>query len=157
MKFSAAILFAATAAAGAVQRQSEFPVYEISNFVAQCVSHSTQCIYSFNVIRSGTGETGGETGGYPCRATGAAEIGNLLPEIKKGLCEQTSRTFSVTRNEQGLEVAVSAPISPISNSVGVHQILASELEIVTPAENPNGAYQVYRGPQGFKLFTPKSS
>lgn len=152
MRFSATTLFAATVAAAAVQRQSEFPVYEISNFVAQCVSHSTQCIYSFNVIRSGNGETSGA----PCRATATAETGNLLPEIEGGLCEQTSRTFNVTRNEQGLEIAVSAPISPISNSVGVHQILDSELEVVTP-ENPNGAYQVYTGPQEFKLFTPKSS
>ncbi|KXJ88076.1 hypothetical protein Micbo1qcDRAFT_214614 [Microdochium bolleyi] len=152
MKFSAATLFAATAAAAAVKRQSEFPVYEVSNFVAQCVSHSTQCIYSFTVIRSGTGETTGAS----CRATATAENGNLLPELEGGVCELSSRTFSVSRNDQGLELSISAPISPISDSVGVHQILDSELEVVTP-ENPNGAYQVYRGPQEFKFFTPESS
>ncbi|KAJ1323595.1 hypothetical protein MN608_10839 [Microdochium nivale] len=147
MKFAATTLFAATAAAISVQRHSESPVYEVSDFVADC--ESELCLYSFNLIRYGDGETGS----YLCRAE-EPSVDGRLPEVRGGLCAQTSLTFDVSHNNQGIEISISAAISPISINIGVHLILDAELDFFTGLNH--GDYEVYRGPKEFKLFTTTS-
>ncbi|KAI0844398.1 hypersensitive response-inducing protein [Daldinia vernicosa] len=142
MKFSAAILFAATAAAVTVDKRDT--VFSVSEFSAGCVRHSTQCVYSFTVIQPGTMETTG----VKCSASGPAGPGGELPEIKEGTCQQSSRTFDVTKGPDGLTFTVSQPVTPSSNQSGSHLIPNSELKTTN---EPNAVVQNYVGPSSFNL------
>ncbi|KAI0134935.1 hypersensitive response-inducing protein [Daldinia grandis] len=142
MKFSAATLFAATAAAATVGKRDT--VFSVSEFSAGCVRHSTQCVYSFSVIQPGTMETTP----VKCSAAGPAGLGGELPEIKEGVCQESSRTFSVTKGAEGLTLTVSQPVTPSSNQTGSHLIPNSELEITN---EPNAIVQNYVGARSFNL------
>jgi len=151
MKFSTVTLFASAASAAAIKRQV-FPVFDVTDFEAGCVPHSTQCIYSFKVKQHASMETEGVS----CRAQVTADVPNRLPAVSEGTCEESSRTWKIVKSASepvNLSLFVSQPISPISNTTGVHTIQADELAITTP-ENPNGAVQYYTGATSFELFAP---
>ncbi|RYO84420.1 hypothetical protein DL766_007902 [Monosporascus sp. MC13-8B] len=141
MKFSA-VIFAAGASAAAMERQDA--VFKVSDFSAGCIPHSTQCSYTFGVLQPGTME---QTP-VQCKAMAAADGQGNLPEILDGTCEESSRTFSVTKSAEGLTLVVSQPVSPTSNQSGQHFIPNSEL--VTSNE-PNAVVQSYQGSPNFDL------
>ncbi|CAG9986867.1 unnamed protein product [Clonostachys byssicola] len=166
MKFST-IAFAAGATAAVYKRQDT--VFEVTNFSASCIPHSTQCrlldlvysvgtvaddclvsSYDFDVFEPGTMQTTPQH----CAAMVSADGIGELPALDNGECEQTSKTFKIIKSFGGLALYVYEPVTPSSNKSGVHQIQTAELEMVVPAENPNGAHQVYKGPTSFPL-TPQ--
>ena len=54
-----------------------------------------------------------------CTAMATAVNVNQLPEIAEGTCAETSRTFSITRAEDGsLTLTVSQPVTPESDQTG---------------------------------------
>ncbi|KAH7024476.1 uncharacterized protein B0I36DRAFT_352706 [Microdochium trichocladiopsis] len=150
MKFSVIAALAATASAAAIKRADVDAIFDVSSFEASCVPHSSQCIYSFKLAKSGTGETEGVS----CSAYVTADSGNTLPAVENGTCEQSSRTWKIVKSTDGLALFASQQVTPASNVTGVHQINNSELEITTP-ENPNGAVQQYIGAPAFTLDRPQ--
>ncbi|KAI1735447.1 hypothetical protein F4680DRAFT_304907 [Xylaria scruposa] len=140
MKFSA-ILFTAGASAALVARD---PVFEVTNFSAGCIAHSTQCLYNFNLVQPGTGQTTPQV----CKALVPANTDGSLPNVVDAACEETSRTFSVTKVDGGLTLTVSQPVTPSSNQSGSHLIANSELEF---QDSPNVHIQQYKGPTSFSL------
>ncbi|KAI4859201.1 hypothetical protein F4820DRAFT_440551 [Hypoxylon rubiginosum] len=144
MKFSAATLFAATASAAVICRQSQSTVFAVSDFSAGCIPHSTQCLYSFAVIQPGTMETTPVN----CTALVPANTDGTLPDVQEGTCGESSRTFSVARGTEGLTFVVSQPVTPSSNQSGTHLIPGDELVI---ANNPNAVVESYTGPTSFNL------
>ncbi|KAI1653545.1 hypersensitive response-inducing protein [Daldinia decipiens] len=142
MKFSVATLFAATAAAVTVGKRDT--VFSVSEFSAGCVSHSTQCVYSFTVIQPGTMEKTG----VKCSASATAGTNGELPEVKNASCEQSSRTFSVTKSASGLTLTVTQPVTPVSNQSGSHLIPNAQLKTTN---EPNAVVQSYTGPASFNL------
>lgn len=82
-----------------------------------------------------------------CRAQVVGTDGTL-PEITEGTCEQTSRTWTVTKADGGLVLAVTQQVTPSSNQTGKHTIPASELEI---QQTGASSQQVYTGPAAFDL------
>ncbi|RYO94512.1 hypothetical protein DL764_007831 [Monosporascus ibericus] len=139
MKFSA-VIFAAGASAAAVERQDV--VFKVSDFSAGCIPHSTQCLYTFGVLQPGTMEQ------TPVKCTAMVGSNNDLPEVKDGTCENSSRTFTVTKSADGLTLVVSQPVTPSSNQTGQHFIPNSEL---VTADEPNAMVQSYNGPTNFDL------
>ncbi|KAJ1323030.1 hypothetical protein MN608_11884 [Microdochium nivale] len=153
MKFSAVAIFAASASAAAIKRQDS-PVFDVTDFEASCIPHSSQCKYSFKVKQHASMETEGVS----CSALVTADGLNILPAVPEGTCEQSSRTWTIIKSvskPSNLALFVSQPISPSSNITGVHTIQADELAISTP-ENPNGAVQSYIGCPEFGLDAPYS-
>lgn len=156
MKFSAVTLsavtlFAAAAAAApsAVAPRADSAVYDVMDFQALCVPHIAQCSYAFRVRLSNAGENNGVS----CSATSPASTGGSLPEIKEGACISSSRTFTVAKTaEGGLTLSLSQQVSPVSYTVGVHDIQSSELHTSIPG-NPQGSYQYYTGPTDFSLVS----
>lgn len=73
-----------------------------------------------------------------------------LPEVGpwEGKCEQTSKTFSVARDGEGLVLTVSAPVSPSSNTTGTHAIPADQLKT---EQSGASVRQSYVGPTAFSL------
>ncbi|KAI1767482.1 hypersensitive response-inducing protein [Hypoxylon sp. FL1150] len=142
MKLSAATLFAATASAAVLDRQST--VFSVSSFSAGCIPHSTQCLYAFTVIQPGTMETTGVN----CTALVPANTDGTLPDVKEGTCQLSSRTFSVVRGHDGLKFTVSQPVTPSSNQTGSHLIPGDELVI---SNQPNAVVERYTGPTSFNL------
>ncbi|GKU07928.1 22kda glycoprotein [Fusarium langsethiae] len=139
MKFSAAALLTAAASVSATSN------FEVRDFTASCIPHSTFCSYSFKVIQPNSMETWKNA--VECNAR--AQSGDYtLPDIKDGKCKDSSRTFSVTRGEKGLTFTISQPISPKSDTVGEHLIPKSEL---IQATTPNAEVQSYNGPKSFQL------
>ncbi|KAJ1322882.1 hypothetical protein MN608_11733 [Microdochium nivale] len=147
MKFSA-ITFAAGAVVATVQAQDTSVIYQVTNFKAACVPHSTQCNYSFDVLEPGTMQTTPQH----CAAQVTQGIAHELPAVEDGTCEQTSKTWKIVKSIDGLALSVSAQISPISFKTGAHKITPDQLELVVTAEDPNGVHQVYNGPEAFSLF-----
>lgn len=149
MKFSAVAIFAASASAAAIKRQ-ESPVFDVTDFQASCVPHSTQCNYSFKVKQHASMETEGVS----CSAQVTADGLNRLPAVTDGTCEGSSRTWTIVKSVSepvNLALFVNQPVTPSSNTTGVHTIEADELAITTP-ENPIGAVQYYKGPASFELL-----
>ncbi|KAL4722255.1 hypothetical protein ACLX1H_011036 [Fusarium chlamydosporum] len=140
MKFSAAALLAAAAAS--VNGYSNF---EVRDFTASCIPHSTFCDYSFKVIKPNSMDTWKNA--VECKAR-AQSSNYLLPDIKDGKCKDSSRTFDITRTKKGLTFEISSPISPISNTTGRHFIPNKEL---TQSKEPNAEIQSYKGPKAFEL------
>ncbi|RYP57040.1 hypothetical protein DL769_009738 [Monosporascus sp. CRB-8-3] len=140
MKFS--VIFAAGASAAAMKRQDV--VFKVSDFSAGCIPHSSQCLYSFGVLQPGTME---QTP-VQCKAMATADGMGSLPEIQDGTCEQSSRTFTVTKSAEGLTLVVSQPVTPSSNQTGQHLIPNSEL---ATSDEPNAIVQSYKGPPNFDL------
>ncbi|OTB08226.1 hypothetical protein M426DRAFT_317338 [Hypoxylon sp. CI-4A] len=142
MKFSAVALLAATASAASLGKRET--VFSVSDFSAGCIRHSTQCLYSLTVIQPGTMETTG----VQCKAMVSANTDGTLPDVKEGTCDQSSRTFDVTRGADGLTLTVSQPVTPSSNQTGSHLIPNDELAI---SNEPNAVVQSYTGPTSFDL------
>ncbi|KAI2631421.1 hypersensitive response-inducing protein [Hypomontagnella submonticulosa] len=142
MKFAAATLFAAAASAAAIGKRDT--VFEVTNFSAGCIRHSTQCLYAFSVIQPGTMETTPVN----CTAMVPGYVGGNLPDVKEGTCAQSSRTFSVTRGTDGLTFTVSQPVTPSSNQTGTRLIPSDELVITN---DPNAVVENYVGPREFSL------
>ncbi|KAK8095166.1 uncharacterized protein PG998_014390 [Apiospora kogelbergensis] len=147
MKFSVAT-FATVAAAAATKDV----IFNVSDFTASCIPHSSMCSYSFTVIQPSTMETVG----VKCSAQAPAEAGDTLPGLGNGTCELSARTWKIIRSTGGLALFVTQPISPSSTQTGVHQINNSELEIVK-GQTPTGDVQAYAGPKDFPLLTPDYS
>lgn len=86
-----------------------------------------------------------------CRTQVLGLANGDLPDVGpwQGACAETSKTFSVARTAAGgLELTVSQPVSPRSNTTGVYTIPAAELE-----HQQSGASirEVYVGPTSFGL------
>ncbi|ENH66966.1 hypothetical protein FOC1_g10004597, partial [Fusarium oxysporum f. sp. cubense race 1] len=120
-------------------------IYEVKDFTASCVPHSTFCNYEFKVIQSGSMETWKT----PVHCSAHVQSANyLLPDVKDAKCKDSSRTFSVKRSKKGLTFSVSQPVSPISNTAGKHFIPNKQL---WQSKEPNAEIQAYKGPKDFKL------
>ncbi|KAG8666632.1 hypothetical protein FPOAC2_11748 [Fusarium poae] len=139
MKFSVAALLTAAASVSAVSN------FEVRDFTASCVPHSTFCNYSFKVIQPNSMETWKNA--VECSAR-AQSTDYSLPNIKDAKCKDSSRTFSITRISKGLGFIISQPISPKSDTIGDYLIPLDQ--IVTKKEN-NAEVQAYNGPKSFKL------
>ncbi|KAK8100161.1 uncharacterized protein PG998_008446 [Apiospora kogelbergensis] len=144
MKFSAAAVVAASAVASGAAIEKRSVVYQISDFSAACIPHSTQCLYEFGVFQPGTMQTTP----IACKAMVSANIDGTLPNVMYGACEQSSRTFNVVRDAEGLAFLVQAPVSPISNTTGTYHIPNSDLVM---SDRPNAIVQSYAGPKNFDL------
>ncbi|TGO30749.1 hypothetical protein BPAE_0003g00330 [Botrytis paeoniae] len=147
MQFSSAIISAITvalASAAAIEKRSS--VFAVSDFSAGCIPHSSQCLYSFSVLQSGTMETTG----VKCTALVSANSDGTLPDIPQwgGSCIESSRRFWFTREDAGLNFFVSQQITPASNQTASHLIPNSELVTVA---NTIGSTQSYNGPTSFSL------
>ncbi|KAI2471048.1 hypersensitive response-inducing protein [Annulohypoxylon bovei var. microspora] len=142
MKFIAAATFVAAASAGALNSRDR--VFTVSDFSAGCIAHSTQCLYTFGVLQPGTMETTPVT----CKAMVAANTDGTLPEVKAGTCENSSRTFTVTKGADGLTLTVAQPLTPSSNQSGSHLLATSDLKM---SNAPNANVQSYTGATGFDL------
>lgn len=99
--------------------------------------------YEFGVIQAGNGETTP----VQCRAQVTGTDGSL-PEITDGTCEESSRTFTVTKADGGLVLEVTQPVTPSSNQSGKHTIAASELEF---EQTGASRQQKYTGAAAFDL------
>ncbi|KAJ1326108.1 hypothetical protein MN608_09311 [Microdochium nivale] len=151
MKFSA-ITFAAAALVATVAGQDTSVIYKVTNFKAACVPHSVQCTYSFGVFEPGTMQTVPQI----CSAMVTQGVPHELPAVEKGECALTSKTWTITKADDGLTLSVFAEVSPGSFKSGVHKIGANELEMVVSPTDPNGIHQVYKGPEDFNLVRPAS-
>ncbi|ORY59233.1 uncharacterized protein BCR38DRAFT_351932 [Pseudomassariella vexata] len=135
MKFSAVALFAAAASATAI--------FKVSDFTAACIAHSAQCSYEFNLASTSTGETTGVS----CSAQVTSD--GSLPAVTDGTCKESSRTWTVTKNDDGsLVLTASQQATPSSSSTGSHTIAASELEF---QQTGASTQQVYTGAAAFVL------
>ncbi|KAF4959049.1 hypothetical protein FGADI_1927 [Fusarium gaditjirri] len=125
---------------------SAYDVFEVKDFTASCVPHSTFCNYEFKVIQPGTMETWE----HPVHCSAHVQSANyLLPDVKNAKCgDNSSRTFSIKRSKKGLTFTVSQPVSPISDTVGKHFIPNKQL---WQSKEPNAEIQAYKGPKNFKL------
>lgn len=99
--------------------------------------------YEFGLLQPGTMQTEPQH----CRAQVTGSDGTL-PEITDGTCEQTSRTWTVTKADGGLVLEVSQQVTPSSFTTAKHTIPASELEI---QQTGASSQQVYTGPAAFDL------
>jgi hypothetical protein len=82
-----------------------------------------------------------------CRAQVTGSDGTL-PAITEGTCEQTSRTWTVTKADGGLVLEVSQQVTPSSNQTGKHTIPATELEM---EQTGASIQQKYTGAKDFDL------
>ncbi|CCD33652.1 hypothetical protein BofuT4_P067980.1 [Botrytis cinerea T4] len=147
MQFSSAIISAITvalASAAAIEKRSS--VFDVSNFSAGCIPHSTQCLYSFTVIQPGTMETTG----VECTALVTGNTDGTLPDIPQwgGSCINSSRRFWITREDDGLKFFVSQQVTPASNQTASHLLANDDLVMVS---NTIGSTQSYKGATSFGL------
>ncbi|KAJ4122952.1 hypothetical protein NW768_009943 [Fusarium equiseti] len=140
MKFSAAAIIAAAAAG--VNGASNF---EVKDFTASCIPHSTFCDYSFKVIQPNSMETWKNA---PKCTAHVQSTNYLLPDVYNGKCEGSSRTFDISHTKKGLVFTVKQQITPNSFTIGRRTIPNKEL---TQATTPNAEIQSYKGPKQFKL------
>ncbi|CEI68114.1 hypothetical protein FVEN_g7618 [Fusarium venenatum] len=138
MKFFTTALVSAAAV-------SASSVFEVKDFSADCIPHSSQCRYAFHVIQPGTMETWENP--VHCVALVQSNDG-LLPNVKGAGCDESSRTFDITRGKKGLTFTVSQPVTPSSNQTGKHFIPNKELWV---SKKPNAEVQAYKGPEEFSL------
>ncbi|KAI0159301.1 hypothetical protein BJ166DRAFT_593493 [Pestalotiopsis sp. NC0098] len=143
MQIFATALLAATAVSAAAIGKRDV-VFNVSDFSAACIAHSTQCSYSFGVLQPGTMETTPVT----CKAMVTANNDGTLPDVTDGTCENSSRTWTVTRGDAGLVFAVSQQVSAASSQTGTYTIPSSDL---VKSDAPNAAVESYTGPTSFNL------
>ncbi|KAF3012866.1 hypothetical protein G7054_g4139 [Neopestalotiopsis clavispora] len=134
--FMTAVSAAAVASATAV--------FSVSDFTASCIPHSSQCSYSFGVLQPGTMETTPVTCSKMLTASGTSN----LPDVTDGTCENSSRTWTITRSDAGLVFTVSQQVTPSSFQTGTYTIPADELAVAT---QPNAQVESYTGPTSFDL------
>ncbi|WYZ44971.1 hypothetical protein EsH8_VIII_000287 [Colletotrichum jinshuiense] len=142
MKFAAIISSATIAAAVAIGKRDV--TFSVSNFSASCIPHSTQCSIGFTVIQPGTMETTG----VECKTLVTANNDGTLPDVKEAACSESSRTFDLVRNPEGITITVSQPVTPSSNQTGSHLLPSSDFEI---SNEPNAVVERYTGPAAFDL------
>ncbi|KAI1846947.1 hypothetical protein JX265_006857 [Neoarthrinium moseri] len=143
MKFFATAVSAAAVASAATIGKRDV-VFQVSDFTAGCIPHSSQCSYSFGVFQPGTMQTEP----IKCSIQATGNPGGALPDVTGGTCEASSRTFAVTRGDAGLTFSVSQPVSPRSNQTGTYLIPADQL---TFSGEPNAVVETYTGPTSFDL------
>ncbi|KAH7192891.1 uncharacterized protein B0J16DRAFT_333884 [Fusarium flagelliforme] len=140
MKFSAAAIVAAAAAG--VNANAAF---EVKDFTASCIPHSTFCDYSFKVIQPNSMDTWKNAP----KCTAHIQSANyMLPDVYNGKCEGSSRTFDIHHTKKGLVFTVKQQITPNSFTTGRRTIPNKEL---TQATTPNAEIQSYKGPKQFEL------
>ncbi|KAF7874211.1 hypothetical protein EAF04_002883 [Stromatinia cepivora] len=146
MQFSAAVISAITVAvaSAATLGQRNDVLFKVSHFDAGCIPHSSQCRYSFSLIQPGTMETKG------VQCTALVTSDNSLPSIGKweGTCQDSSRTFWVVREADGLMLWASQPVTPASNSTASHLIPNSQIATTHYAL---GDLESYDGPKSFDM------
>ncbi|OLN96417.1 hypothetical protein CCHL11_00681 [Colletotrichum chlorophyti] len=142
MQLFALLSTAAVASAAVVGKRDV--TFKVSGFSAGCIPHSTQCLYTFNVIQPGTMETTG----VQCTALVPANTDGTLPDVKEGACALSSRTFDVVRGDLGLTLTVSQPVTPSSNQTGSHLLPKDQFVIYN---QPNAIVESYTGPSEFDL------
>ncbi|KAF7887302.1 hypothetical protein EAF00_009596 [Botryotinia globosa] len=152
MQFSSAIISAITvalASAAAVEKRSS--VFDVSDFSAGCIPHSSQCLYSFTVLQHGTMETTG----VKCTALVTGNADGTLPDIPQwgGSCINSSRRFWVKRDGSGLNLFVSQQVTPSSNLTGSHLLPKSDLVMVA---NTISSTESYKGATSFGLDSASS-
>lgn len=141
MKFSAAILAAATAVSGATLRR-QTNTYYVSDFSANCIPHSVECNYHFDVLAAAASSSS-----VTCDTLipGPDE----LPDVPLTACSSPYYSFSVTHsNSTGLDLSITTPLSDSTNVTGTHHIDAAD--IIT---TQNGAVsdQSYTGATSFSV------
>ncbi|KAF6843017.1 putative hypersensitive response-inducing protein [Colletotrichum musicola] len=142
MQFFTVLATAAVASAAVIGKRDV--TFQVTDFSAGCIPHSTQCSYSFTVIQPGTMETTG----VKCSGLFPANNDGTLPDVKEGACTESSRTFDVVRSPEGLTFSVSQPVTPSSNQTGTHLIPAAQLAV---SNEPNAVVEKYTGPVAFDL------
>lgn len=100
--------------------------------------------YEFTVLRPNSMETTGVN----CSILATASPAGTLPDVTGGTCEQSSRTFTVTRNDTGLTLSVTQPDTPSSNLTGAYTLPSDELVY---SDEPNAVVESYTGPTSFDL------
>jgi hypothetical protein len=100
--------------------------------------------YDFGVLQPGTMETTPVT----CKALVSANTNGTLPDVTDGTCEESSRTWTIIRGNDGLTFTVSQPVTPSSNQTGSYLIPNSDLVM---SNQPNAVVQSYDGPTSFDL------
>ncbi|KAF7892343.1 uncharacterized protein EAF01_010423 [Botrytis porri] len=147
MQFSSAIVSAITVAlASAAAIEQRYNLFQVSDFSAACVPHSSQCLYSLTVIQPGSMEKVG----VKCTALVTGNANGTLPNIPQwgGSCGDSSRTFWATREDAGLNFFVSQPVSVASNQTAIHLLPNSDFTMVPTTI---GDIQSYTGPSSFGL------
>lgn len=89
-----------------------------------------------------------ETTPVTCKAMVTANNDGTLPDVTDGTCENSSRTWTVTRGDAGLVFAVSQQVSAASSQTGTYTIPSSDL---VKSDAPNAAVESYTGPTSFNL------
>lgn len=106
---------------------------------------TTHHSYAFTVIQPGTMETTG----VKCSAQVTGSGDGTLPAINDGTCAESSRTFDVVKQADGLVLTVSQPVTPASNETGSYTIPSSDLQI---SQTGATSQQSYTGPTSFSLL-----
>ena len=91
-----------------------------------------------------------DTVGYNCSASAPGAGVAILPEITKGSCPPSSRTFDIVRSEAGLTVIGSVQVSRLSYKRGRHLIPNEQIQTIKGV-TPTGDVQAYVGPKDFPL------
>jgi hypothetical protein len=87
--------------------------------------------------------------GVHCSAMLVSDGLGTLPPVTDGTCEQSSRTWTVTKGEDGaLTLALSQQVTPISYTVGDHVLAADEIVF---EQTGASRQQVYTGANEFDL------
>ena len=113
--------------------------------IALWLTHIQTCSYDFGVVKANNGETTP----VKCNAAISAPSGRL-PDVVEGQCDQSSRTFFITRLfNESLYFTVTQPVSVASNQTGYHTIEPDQIKL-------DQGYHVeyYAGPTDFPMFTP---
>ncbi|KAL1861417.1 hypothetical protein Daus18300_008948 [Diaporthe australafricana] len=135
MQFSTGALFALAASVASADL-----VFHVSDFQAACIPHSSQCSYSFGVIKIGNGET------TPVQCSAMLTSNGELPEVTDGTCTDSSRTWTITKfstnHASGLELAVTEPVTPSSSLTGRYDLFSGSFEM---QQTGASTQQVYVG------------
>ncbi|KAJ0116325.1 hypothetical protein J7T55_007303 [Diaporthe amygdali] len=141
MQFSTGAIFALAAAVASADA-----VFHVSDFSAACIAHSSQCSYSFGVVQIGNGET------TPVQCSALVTSNGELPEVTDGTCENSSRTWKITKfsnnHASGLELEVSQQVTPSSTQSARYDIFSGSLEM---QQTGASTQQVYTGETEFDL------
>ncbi|KAF4980513.1 hypothetical protein FZEAL_3501 [Fusarium zealandicum] len=138
MKFFATALVSAAAVSASL--------FEVRDFSASCMDHSTQCRYAFHVIRTGSMATWK----HPTHCAVLVGSGTgLLPNVKDAECDSSSsKTFDVVRGQKGLTLTITQGVSASNNESASHHIPYKQLQLTKPTQ---ATLQSYKGPTRFFL------
>ncbi|KAG6358204.1 hypothetical protein INS49_014088 [Diaporthe citri] len=135
MQFSTGALFALAASVASADL-----VFHVSDFSAACIPHSSQCSYSFGVVKIGAGET------TPVECSAMLTSNGELPEVTDGTCKDSSRTWTITKfsdsHASGYELSVSEQVTPSSSLTGRYDLFSGTFEM---QQTGASTQQVYVG------------